>query len=140
LQVNVSQLLKSPIGTSRRLYVDDILSISHDKSSKIIGELNLIKTNRSVLVSGSLQTKIAVECCRCLVEFDYPVCFKIEEEYYPTIDIINGMKLPPQEKSEDNFIISDHHEIDISEAVRQYALLALPMKALCRNECPGIQY
>ena len=36
------------------------------------------------------------------------------------------------------FTIDEHHILDLTEAVRQYALLALPMKPLCRQDCAGL--
>ena len=36
------------------------------------------------------------------------------------------------------FTIDDHHILDVSEAVRQYALTAIPLKALCSVNCAGL--
>jgi uncharacterized protein len=36
------------------------------------------------------------------------------------------------------FRIDERHIIDLSEAVRQYTLLAVPMKPLCEAACAGI--
>jgi uncharacterized protein len=60
-----------------------------------------------------------------------------EEEYLPTIDAVSGAPLPlPEEAS--TFTIDEHHILDLTEAIRQYALLAVPMKPLCRKECAGL--
>ena len=34
--------------------------------------------------------------------------------------------------------IDEHNILDLAEAVRQYALLAMPMKPLCRENCVGL--
>jgi len=61
----------------------------------------------------------------------------LEEEFYPTMDVVTGVPLPQPEDA-DSFTVDEHHVLDLYEAVRQYALLALPMKPLCKQECPGI--
>jgi len=62
----------------------------------------------------------------------------IEEEFYPISDVTTGSML--DEPAEiDDFIIDEHLILDLSEAVRQYALLAIPMKPLCRADCQGIK-
>jgi uncharacterized protein len=35
-------------------------------------------------------------------------------------------------------MIDEHHLLDLSEAIRQNALLAVPMKPLCREDCSGL--
>ena len=32
----------------------------------------------------------------------------------------------------------ERHILDLSEAVRQYAIIGVPMKVLCREECAGL--
>ena len=34
--------------------------------------------------------------------------------------------------------IDEQHTLDLTEAVRQYALMATPMKALCKKDCAGL--
>ena len=36
------------------------------------------------------------------------------------------------------YVDLDHHVIDLTEAICQYALLAAPMKPLCHNDCAGL--
>jgi len=61
----------------------------------------------------------------------------IEDEYFPTTDVVSGASLPlPGEPG--CFTIDEHHILDLTEAIRQYALLAVPMKPLCRGDCAGL--
>src|SRR6266567_4158167 len=39
---------------------------------------------------------------------------------------------------EEIFPIDEHHQVDLTEAVRQNVLLAIPMVTLCREDCPGL--
>ena len=69
--------------------------------------------------------------------FTYPLTLNIEEEYFPTTDVVSGASLPiPDEPG--CFTIDEHHILDLTEAVCQYALLAIPMKPLCREDCAGL--
>ena len=136
LQINVSQQLRASIGTMRNYKVSEILDIAGG-NSLVQGEVGLIRTNRGVLVNGIIHTEIEITCSRCLGEFTYPLTLNIEEEYFPTTDVVSGAPLPiPDEPG--CFTIDEHHILDLTEAIRQYALLAIPMKPLCGEDCAGL--
>jgi len=138
MQINVSQLLKEPIGSSRNYEVSEIVDVTGDGSGrKVQGEVRLLRTHRGVLVKGELHTEVELTCSRCLSLFNFPVAINFEEEYLPTIDVVSGAPLPsPEEPS--SFVIDEHHVIDLTEAIRQYTLLTMPMKPLCRQDCAGL--
>ena len=138
MQINVSQLLKEPIGSARNYEVNEVIDIAGDgRDSLVQGEVELIHTNRGVLVKGALRTEVEVNCNRCLTPFNCPLTLNIEEEYFPTTDIASGVPLPlPEDTS--SFTIDEHHILDLTEAIRQYALLAIPMKLLCCEDCAGL--
>jgi uncharacterized protein len=62
----------------------------------------------------------------------------MEEEFHPTIDIITGAALPLTADAEEATQIDEHHEIDLTEVVRQNLLLAIPQHPLCRTRCLGL--
>ena len=69
--------------------------------------------------------------------FSSPLTLNIEEEFFPTTDIITGAPVSlPDEPG--YFTIDKHNILDLTEAIRQYALLAIPMKPLCRRDCAGL--
>jgi uncharacterized protein len=139
LQINVSQLLKEPIGSERNYQVGGMVDIaSSDDGIPVRGEVNLTRTNRSILVKGKLYLTVDVACARCLNQFDYPMALDIEEEYFPVLDTVSGTPLPaPDEPS--SFTVDEYQVLDLTEAARQYAVMAIPMKPLCRNDCAGLQ-
>jgi uncharacterized protein len=47
------------------------------------------------------------------------------------------MKLPPPDDP-GSFTIDEHHILDLTEAIRQYIVTAMPMKSLCREDCAGL--
>lgn len=138
MQINVSQLLKEPIGSSRNYEVSETIDVTGDGSgSTVQGEVRLLRTQRSILVEGALHAEVEIACSRCLSLFNCPVMINFEEEYIPTIDVVSGAPLPSSEES-GSFTIDERHVIDLTEAIRQYMLLALPMKPLCRRDCAGL--
>ena len=139
MQINVSQLLKEAIGSVRNYEVNGTIDIADNSNSNPVrGEARLTRTNRSILVKGKLYLTVDIACSRCLNPFDYPLALDIEEEYFPVLDIVSGATLPsPDEPS--SFTIDEHQVLDLTEAARQYAVMAIPMKPLCRNDCPGLQ-
>ena len=138
LQINVSQLLKEPMGSTRNYEISGAVDITGDGvSSEAQGEATLTRTNQGILVKGVLHTEVELTCSRCLSLFSCPVTLNIEEEYTPTVDIISGAPLPSPEEP-GSFTIDENHVIDLTEAIRQYALLAIPMKPLCREDCAGL--
>ncbi|MFH0847466.1 MAG: DUF177 domain-containing protein [Chloroflexota bacterium] len=138
LQINVAGQLKSEVGTARTYEVSDCLDVTGEgDESPVEGEVKLTRTDRSILVKGGLSTEVRVACARCLAEFVCPLTLDIEEEYFPTIDIVSGN--PVKSEGEPGaFTIDEHHVLDLSEAVRQYALTAVPIKPLCRPDCAGL--
>jgi len=136
MRINVSQQLKASIGSIRKYGVSEAIDIASGKSM-VQGEIELIRTDRSILAKGTLHTEIEVTCSRCLSLFSCPLTLNIEEEYFPITDVVSGASLPlPEEHG--CFTIDEQHVIDLTEAMRQYALLAIPMKPLCRGDCAGL--
>ncbi len=136
MRINVSQQLKASIGSMRKCEVSEIVEVS-DGKSMVQGEVRLIRTNRGILAKGTLHTEVEVTCSRCLSLFSCPLTLNIEEEYFPIKDVVSGDSLPLPEEP-DCFTIDEYHVIDLTEAIRQYALLAIPMKPLCHGECAGL--
>jgi len=136
MEINVSQQLKAPIGAIRNYDVDEAVEIA-GSASRVQGKVRLTRTHRSILVKGTLHTETEVTCSRCLSLFAYPLTLNIEEEYFPTTDVVTGASLPLTDEP-GCFTIDEHHILDLTEAIQQYVLLAIPMKPLCRQDCAGL--
>lgn len=136
MQVNVAQLLKESVGSTRDYGVDDDIVVDGNKA-RLTGHLTLTRLNRSILVTGGIKARLRQMCSRCLREFEAVMPFKIEEEFFPTLDINTGLPAEPAGE-EGAFTIDENHIIDLDEAFRQNLLVALPMKPLCRPDCAGL--
>ena len=138
MQINVAQLLRASIGSERDYDIKQVIDITGDGVNSLVeGRVRLLRTNRSILVKGTLTTEVELTCSRCLSPFKCPLKVNLEEEYYPTTDVDTGAAIAvPDEPG--SFTIAEEHVLDLTEAVRQYALLALPMKPLCIEDCAGL--
>ena len=135
LEINVAQMLKAPVGTQRDYELSGDVDIDGCKSATE-GEVDLVRTDRSILAKARFRLTVEATCSRCLVMVSCPLRLKFEEEYFPLADINSGRAIPVPEDT--GFAIDEHNVLDMSEAVRQYALLALPMKPLCSADCAGL--
>lgn len=139
MQINVSQILKEAVGSARDYELSGIVDITGDGSgSTVNSKVKLMRTNRGILVKATLATKVKISCSRCLSLFSYPLELSIEEEYFPILDVSSGASLElPDEPG--CFTINEQHILDLTEAVRQYGLMTIPMKPLCREDCVGLK-
>ena len=137
---NVAQLMKSPVGTSLTADIkEDHVQLDEDLKvvGPITGHVRMRRVNQGLLVDGWVDLILEQTCSRCLKQFEQPMHVTFEERFYPTFDVITGMPLPPIEEDE-VFPINEHHEIDLTEAIRQTVLLAIPMVTLCNPDCAGL--
>jgi len=136
MEINVSQQLKEPIGSTRDYELSELVDIN-GSASMVEGRARLMRTDRGILAKATLHTELEVTCSRCLGLFRCPLVLSIEEEYFPTTDVVSGTRLPLPEET-GCFAIDEYFILDLSEAIRQYSLLAMPMKPLCREDCAGL--
>jgi len=134
--INVAQLLKEPVGSSQ---IHDISGIIGEEVEGFVeGKAKVIRIGQGVLVQCKLNAEVKLICSRCLDAFLCPISFTAEEEFLPISDVSGDLELSSPEQSEE-FTIDDKNILDLSELIRQYVLLNLPMKPLCRPDCPGMK-
>ncbi|MCK4222332.1 MAG: DUF177 domain-containing protein [Dehalococcoidia bacterium] len=126
-RVDVAQLLKDAVGSKRSYRIDEIVDVQHEDLMQ--GEVILTRTSQGILVQSQLTLQVELVCSRCLTAFLYPLAFTIEEECLPTSYAAQS----PEEAA--SAIISSDGTLDLGETIRQYALLSLPMKPLCKPDC-----
>lgn len=139
-EFNVAQLLKEPIGGRRSFEVEIPMDFEEEElsqSDSLTGTVNMLRTNRGVLLEAVLDGAVNVPCSRCLVNVHCPVSLEIIEEFQPTVDVVRGTFVAVEEEDA-ALLINEHHILDIGEVVRQALLLEVPLQALCREECAGL--
>jgi len=136
MEINVSQQLKESTGSVRYYEVKETINIA-DNGSLVQGKVKLICTDRSILVMGSLHTEVSINCSRCLSTFHFPLDVTVEDEFFPTTDILTATPQPVPVEAE-CFTINKYNILDLTEAVRQHVLLDIPMRPLCHQDCAGL--
>jgi uncharacterized protein len=133
--IDVTQLLKEPVGSSQSYDMSGL--IDEEVTGFVEGRAKLIHISQGVLVQCKLSTEVKLVCSRCLDTFSLPMNFTAEEEFARVSNVSDDLARSSSEQSEE-FTIDDKNMLDLSELIRQYTLLNLPMKPLCRPDCPGI--
>ena len=152
---NVSQLLKEPIGSTRRFSLDepvvlkdeqeqDLLSDLNDdalgleQSPRATGTIRLLRTHQGLLVYMSLQVQMTAACSRCLEPCARLSVLDVEEECFATVDPATGRNVRPPDESEGVVHIDTHQMLDLNDVLRQYILTDQPLRVLCRPDCRGL--
>ena len=133
MHINVAQLLKEPIGSSRSYQIDE--SLDMDNINAVKGEVTLIRTNRGLMAKGEITASVTGTCSRCIRSIDYEVSYDFEEECLPSVNASEALSLPDQT---DSITIDESKRVDLSEVIRQSPLRTMPVKPLCRPDCAGI--
>ena len=140
--VNVSRLLQETTGASRSFRISlDWFALDTDLMARdVTGLLRLMRLADGVMLSGTIRGVALVECVRCLEIYDQPFTTEIEQEYRTVHDVAMSLGVDETDASVlDSEIgeIDEANEIDMAEPIRQFAILALPMRPNCGDDCPG---
>jgi uncharacterized protein len=131
--INVTQLLKESVGSTRIYDIEG--AIQDEIEAYVEGKAKLTHISRGVLVQCEMAAEVKLPCSRCLETFQCPVHFIAEEEFRPISDVSGDSESEQLEQ----FTIDGNNTLDLGELIRQYVLLNLPMKPLCRADCPGMK-
>ncbi len=137
MNYNVAQLLKEPIGSQRAFTVGEPYADLEPPVEYVAGAGRFVRTHQGVWVEADVSVTVMQDCSRCLADFNRTLDLELDEEYLPQVDVRTGHRLDVPEDW-DGLYIADDHTLNLTEAVRQSAIAALPLKPLCRPECGGI--
>lgn len=147
LILKISSLLMESIGSRRLVEIElDTFPLDSALTARdVTASIRLTRLNTGVLAQGTAEGTVELECVRCLNQFDYAFSTRFAEQFRQTLDISggHGFTVPHEDREDDEgadelaFEINDAHEIDLTELLRQWILLALPMNPICGPNCPG---
>jgi uncharacterized metal-binding protein YceD (DUF177 family) len=141
MRYNVAQLLKERPGGSRCHTISGVLhdvDENNPGATLVGGDATLIRTLKGILASGSAHLSMAQACSRCLAPTESAVSFDFSEEFIPSVDIDTGASLPTVDADSPELVIDEHHTLDLTELLRQYAVLAGACSRPCRPDCRGL--
>jgi len=122
-------------------WLDERLRVEEKRMFRFISpiavHLNLSKLGRVVQVKSRIEAKLQWLCARCLETFsmvlasEYGTTLKPRPDFPPAEEV----QLTREDLETDFY---NGEEIDLTSLVQDQLLLALPQKAVCREECRGL--
>jgi len=142
---NVAQLLKDPVGATRTGDVavelghltPDLKQAEDAPEAVLSGSVRLMRIDNGILAQGTLHAQVALPCARCLDPVSVPLDIELEEIFVPTINIVTGKSIAPEEEDQALWI-DEKHILDLHEVLRQAVMLASPIHTLCQEDCRGL--
>jgi len=133
LTIDVSQAAIRPgqIFRQQLSYIPETGDLSEDPKSAepvtIAVEYSFLKG--VYLVKGKVSARMGMECGRCLEPFTHLLEAEFIEQY-------DTETVADESDSDANVVVAER--IDLTQKVRAVLLGAVPMKPLCRDDCPGL--
>jgi uncharacterized protein len=112
----------------------DVLDLDKPFYGKYKSSVILNKLHDQLILSVISDFKVKYECDRCGAEYKSTL-----KSDYKMIYLMNEV---PEETESLNvsYLRRDADKIDITSDVREFALLSVPMKKLCNENCKGLCY
>jgi uncharacterized protein len=95
------------------------------------------RAGKEVFVSGHVETRVQVECDRCLKPVELPVSADFALEYITGAEY-ESSSVAALSEEEMSVSVFDGEAIDVDEIVKEQILLAVPARRLCREDCKGM--
>ena len=139
MKINISNLSE---GIHKYEFEESPSSIKLDErfSKQIFVIVELEKRRRQLFLTGHVKTSGTFVCDRCLAEFeknisvDYRMTYVYDRKDAGEIDTIKSSETV----DEITMVYPGMNEIEIDEDVREYVLISVPFKLLCKEDCAGL--
>jgi uncharacterized protein len=130
LRINVGFLINQAIGTNHDFPFDfPVIQLTPEfELTKFNGLAHISRTPQGLLVEAGFSGEIKQECVRCLEEYEQMLQVKYTELF--------GFRF--RRNAETEFYIPESGYIDLAPLTRDYLLLELPIKPICRPGCKGL--
>ena len=129
-RLNVGFILHEDVGSSHEFSFDlPQAKVGDDlELRQFVGALSIGRTAQGLLLTGRFSGATELTCVRCLRSFDHTLSWKLTEVF----------ALNEKTVSESGLIVPEDAQIDLQPILRDYALLEVPIKPLCGNDCRGL--
>lgn len=131
MKIKISNLSE---GTHKFRFSEPVRSLGLESpfEGNVEVEVEINKTHNQLILYSLVYINTVFECDRCMATANKQLHTKFELVYLQGVE--------PVESESDNivYISSEADVIDISNDVRDFSILAVPMKKLCREDCKGL--
>lgn len=129
LRLNVGYMYNKSIGSSRVVPVNaNQLEIDDLTICDLQSQVRISRTREGLLLQVKAEGEVLTSCVRCLDEFYLPVDMEFEELY----------QFPSRHREETDLILPNDGYLDLRPIYREYLILSMPIKRLCRVDCAGL--
>lgn len=98
--------------------------------------LGLAKAYSEIIITGSINAEVELECSRCLKKYKRFMNEPVHVVYHPLAEI--GTDRHELKDDEMDMGFYQGEELDLQELIREQVLLNIQMKPLCDENCKGI--
>lgn len=130
LRINVGFLQNQPIGSYRDIHFEfPEIELPPDlQLANFTGVVHISRTPQGLLFEGKFAAETELECVRCLEPYNQQLDTDFSEVFaYQTRNF-----------TESGLLIPEDGNIDLSPIIREYFMVALPIKPLCKPDCQGL--
>ena len=129
MRLNVGYLYNKSIGTSREKPIDfDQLKIDDLFIKNLRSLIKVSRTREGLLLQVNADAEVQTVCTRCLDEFFLLVSMEFEELF----------QFPSRQREDTDLLLPNDGYIDLRPLFREYLILAIPIKHLCKPDCRGL--
>jgi uncharacterized protein len=130
LRLNVGFLVNAIAGYNRifDFYIPKLTDEDGLALAEVDGTAKISRTPQGLLVEGNFIGTTQLECVRCLSEYAQSLHWEFTELYAFTEDNI----------TESGLLVPEDAHIDLHPLVHDFALLEVPIKPLCSEDCKGL--
>lgn len=130
IRFDVSALAKARPGASLTLDVDTgPQNLTDVELGFLRGAIHVVRVQGGLLVQGTVESQLRLDCVRCLDPFVLPIALEIEEIF----------GLPGAGPRPDvTYTVGDDGWLNLAPLLRELAWVATPMKPLCDPDCKGL--
>ncbi|HMK37271.1 MAG TPA: YceD family protein [Desulfomonilaceae bacterium] len=111
-------------------------NVEKNIDGRISGEVQLLRSGEDVFFLGTVAGTLHMQCSRCLTDFD------IQKQIdFNMVIRSRGAESSVEKKDdedEEGVFFIEGLEFDPVDIIAQEFILEIPMKPLCREECPGL--
>jgi len=106
-----------------------------DISPRVEGQLQILVSGKDYFLLGTIIGVMRVQCSRCLADFS------VQKQIDVNMVIRRGAEKLSEKESDEpekDLVYIEGPEIELAEIILQELLLEVPMKPLCKEDCPGL--
>ena len=112
----------------------DKLDLKEPFFGNYVAKIELKKFHNQIILNSDIYTTASFQCDRCGTDFKADLRNKFQIVY------LFGNYSKENNVENVVYLSSDTDKINLFNELRDYALLSVPMKKLCREDCKGLCY